>query len=255
MEASEIKITLLILTVLSLMMGVFVFLFVLIYKRNQNRKEIQIEKLNKTILQTQLEIKEQTLKTISEEIHDNIGQVLSLAKLNLNTFPENLDGIVKEKIIDTEILLSKAINDLRDLSQSMHGDNIAAIGFQASLEQELKLLEKTGKFETGMQVLGSRFSLESQKETVLFRIVQEALHNAVKHANAKRIGVNLNYETDALILLVIDDGQGFEINALNINDTGIGIGSMKKRALLIGGTCSIHSVPGEGTTVKTVVPK
>jgi len=88
------------------------------------------------LLQTQIEIQEQTLKTISQEIHDNVGQVLSLAKLNLNTFEANPEG----KLKNTKELVSKAINDLRDLSRSLHGEKIGEIGLQEAIVNELKIL-------------------------------------------------------------------------------------------------------------------
>lgn len=250
MEAPEITTLLIVLTCLLLLLGVFIFIFFVVYKRNQNIKEKQIVKLNQALLQTQLEIQEQTLQTISEEIHDNIGQVLSLVKLNLNTLPGNIDSELKNRITDTELLLCKAIDDLRDLSQSMHGDNFASIGLQAALEQELKHLQKTGKFNTRLQVGGNRFSLEPQKEMVLFRIVQEALNNAVKHSQAKNIEIELLYGPASLILQVTDDGMGFDMEKPEKDKTGIGLKSMKNRATLIGGCFLVHSGLNNGTTIK-----
>lgn len=227
-----------------------------IYLFNQ-RKKMQLKDkvhFNQTLLQTQLEIQEQTLKNISEEIHDNIGQVLSVVKLNLNTFPENLEPSVKNKLTDTEILLSKAIDDLRDLSQSMHGDNFAAIGLQAALEQELRHLQKTGKYNTRLQVGGNKISLPVQKEMVLFRIAQEALNNAIKHSAAKNIEIELLYGPTSLILQVTDDGKGFDATQTAGGKTGIGLKSMHNRATLIGGCFLVHSGSNNGTTIKIEIP-
>ncbi len=236
-----------------LVIAIILFLFQ-IQKKNQRymleKQHLKIQ-YEQALLQTQLEIQEQTLKNVSEEIHDNIGQVLSLVKLNLNTFPGNMDEVVQNKITDTEALLSKAINDLRDLSQSMHGNSIAALGLQPALEQELKHIEKTGRFKTHLQASGTAFSPGVQKEMVLFRIAQEALNNAVKHSCAKNIHIDLAYLPSSIILQVTDDGKGFENT--DKKQTGIGLTSMQNRAALIGGIFSLHSTREQGVSVSVEI--
>lgn len=204
--------------------------------------------MQQELLQTQLEIQEQTLKTISEEIHDNVGQVLSLAKLNLNTIEYNTE----QKLNDTKQLISKAINDLRDLSRSMHGDRIAELGLQQSLTDELQILQNSGEFETHLKITGENYKLPAQKEMVIFRIVQEALNNAIKHAKAKNISLQLNYQPEVFVLTVQDDGIGF--NAAEMQNKGIGLKSMQNRAQLIGGTCTLQSTPTTGTSITIELP-
>ena len=204
-------------------------------------KQLMQTQFQQALLQTQLEIQEQTLKTISEEIHDNVGQVLSLAKLNLNTFEFNPE----KKLQDTKILISKAINDLRDLSRSMHGDRIAELGLQQSVADELQILENSGEFKTHLKITGERYKLTPQKEMVLFRIVQEALNNCIKYSKAKNINLELNYGAGHFSLSVTDDGTGFDTNT----KTGIGLKSMQNRAALIGGDFSIQSSTGKGTAI------
>lgn len=241
-----------------ILLGLFIILLATLYSKKQQRNKADKMRMQsdfkETLLQTRLEIQEQTLKNISEEIHDNIGQVLSVVKLNLNTFPENLEPSVKNKLTDTEILLSKAIDDLRDLSQSMHGDNFAAIGLQTALEQELRHLQKTGRFNTRLQTGGNKCSLPPQKEMVLFRIAQEALNNAIKHSAAKNIEIELLYGPTSLILQVTDDGKGFDATQHAGGKSGIGLKSMQNRAALIGGCFLVHSSLNNGTTIKIEIP-
>lgn len=201
------------------------------------------------LLQTQIEIQEQTLKTISQEIHDNIGQVLSLAKLNLNTFEGIESDTNQTKINDTKNLVSKAINDLRDLSRSLHGDKIAELGLQQSVENELRILQNTGQFATHFKVTGNPAKMEPQKEMVLFRILQEGLNNAVKHSKAKNITVQMDYQPEQFCLTITDDGIGFDKAALSAAKTGIGLTSMTNRAALIGGTFTIDAVLNNNTTI------
>jgi two-component system, NarL family, sensor kinase len=229
-----------------LVTAIMIFLFQ-IQKKNQTylyEKQLMKTQFEQELLQTQLEIQEQTLKTISEEIHDNVGQVLSLAKLNLNTFESNSE----QKLQDTKQLISKAINDLRDLSRSMHGDRIAELGLQQSLTDELQILENSGEFKTHLKITGESYKLPPQKEMVLFRIVQEALNNGIKHAKAKNITLQLNYKPEVFTLTVADDGIGFDTTLVQ-GRKGIGLKSMQNRAQLIGGTCTLQSSPGSGVSI------
>ena len=206
------------------------------------------------LLQTKIEIQEQTLKTISEEIHDNIGQVLSLVKINLNTVTGITDTDELTKLETSKELVSKAINDLRDLSRSMHGDRITELGLQQSIADELLILQNSTEFETHLQVTGNKYKLPPQKEMVLFRIVQEALHNSIKHSKATRLDVGLNYQHDNFTLTISDNGKGFYPQALQLSETGIGLKSMQDRATLIGGKFSIQAMKNNGTSISINLP-
>ena len=208
----------------------------------------------KELLQTQVEIQEQTLKNISEEIHDNVGQILSLAKLHLNTFPAGTDASVQNKVDETKNLVSKAINDLRNLSRSLHGEKITDIGLQESISSELNILQNTGEFKTRLIINGDIYKIDGQKEMVLFRIVQEALHNAQKHSGATDLWVEMNYNPHAFNLKVCDNGNGFNTASLNQKEKGIGLKSMYNRAALIGGKLFLDSGNGKGTCINVELP-
>ncbi len=210
-----------------------------------------------TLLQSQLEIQEQTLNTISQEIHDNIGQVLSLAKLNLGTMDLQKPELLQQKIDDSKVLVGKAIQDLRDLSRSLNTDYVQQMGLQRAIEYELELLRKAGKHETKLDIQGIVYRLDTQKELILFRIVQEILNNVIKHANASRITVQLNYRPELFILSVEDNGEGFDISRLNESENsnfGIGIKNMNSRAKLIGAEYTINSTKEMGTQVYISLP-
>ncbi|MBS1753652.1 MAG: sensor histidine kinase [Ferruginibacter sp.] len=244
-------ITAIILIVVALALFVVLLSVLFTSRKNKLLKEKQLMKtqFEQELLQTQLEIQEQTLRTISEEIHDNVGQVLSLAKLNLNTFENN----PQKKLDDTKELISKAINDLRDLSRSMHGDRIAELGLLQSLVVELQILQNSGEFETHFNITGDTYKLPPQKEMVIFRIVQEALNNTIKHAKAKNIYLNIKYQPNTFTLTVKDDGAGFDIVAMQ-NKNGIGLKNMQNRAKLIGATCTLQSSVNDGTSIVIELP-
>ena len=142
----------------------------------------------------------------------------------------------------------------RRLSCSLYGDKITELGLQEAIENELKILQNTGQFETHFDITGEPCKLEPQKEMVLFRIVQEALHNSVKHSKANKLKVWMNYQPCTFTLTIIDDGMGFNTAILPSSKTGIGLKSMQTRAALIGGEFSIHSSENNGTSISIVIP-
>lgn len=256
----EITYTIVVATVIFLLLAGFIVMFIVFYYRRQalNDKEKSIIKstVQQEILHAQLEIQEQTLKTISQEIHDNIGQVLSLAKLNLNTMEITRLDELQEKIIDSKKLVSKAIQDLRDLSKGMNTDHIEALGLVRAIEYELEMIRKNG-FQTELNVEGIMVRLEPQKELILFRIAQEVLNNIMKHAGANAIVVKLGYDTRQIKIEITDNGKGFDLTPLNENDKsnfGLGIRNMHNRAKLIGADFNMNSTIGEGTKVAITIP-
>ena len=254
-DENKIILALIIGTIVFILLGGFIMAILLLYNKRKQKhlqeKQLMQSQFEQELLQTQLEIQEQTLKTISEEIHDNVGQILSLAKLNLNTLQQGED----KKIQDTKNLVSKAINDLRNLSRSIHGDRIAQLGLQQSVEDELNILQNSGQFTTALKITGNNYKLAPQKEMVLFRIVQEALNNAVKYSKAKNITVQLNYQPELFSITISDDGIGFNAAALPADKTGIGLTSMQNRAALIGGSYSMQSLINNGTVISVTLAK
>lgn len=244
---------------LLIMFSVFIITFFFINKRKKEQLVLEKQLLTKTytenLLKTKLEIQEQTIKTISEEIHDNIGQVLSLAKLNLSTIPPQNEEAMNVKLENTKNLVAKAINDLRNLSRSLYGDRISEMGLIEATQNELKIIEQTGQVITHLKLTGEPYKLSPQKELVLFRIMQEALNNAIKYSKSKNLEVELNFAFPNFKLCVQDFGIGFNISALQNAAKGVGTKSMMSRAELIGGKLDIISQPGNGTTICAIVPK
>ncbi len=257
---SEIEQLLIYFTIAILLLGIFLIVFVIIYRLRMNNylKEKEQTKLlyEQTILQTQLEIQEQTLKNISQEIHDNVGQVLTLAKLNLATTAVDDSGAM-EKIKTSQQLIGKAIQDLRDLSRSLNTDYVEQMGLLRSIEYELELLKKTGSLQTSFTITGSAVKLDKQKELILFRIVQEAIHNVIRHAEAEKINAAIIFSNEKMEICIEDNGKGFDLKPLTepANKTfGLGIRNMHERATLIGARFSMDSEPGRGTKLYLQLP-
>lgn len=258
---NDIYIMIISFTVVLLILLIFIVSFLFIYKSRQVRYRTEMEsvteKYNQEILKTELEIKEQTLKNISEEIHDNVGQVLSLAVINLSAIELTDISGAAAKIENITQLVEKAIGDLRNLSKTLDAENIATLGLAAIIKFELDLLEKTGIYRTSLKFSGDEKRLNGHKELLLYRIIQESLNNVIKHAKASSVNIELGFSDTKLFIEITDDGIGFNVSDTGIKsiyENGAGIKNMKKRAGLIGVFLSIKSVPSVGTIISMTVP-
>jgi signal transduction histidine kinase len=240
-----------------LMLALVVFITVIIYryqlKQNTYFKDIETLKSSheNSLLQSQLEIQEQTFQNISREIHDNIVQKLTLAKLHLNTLDYEDKGGVRIQVNDSVSIIGEAINDLSDLSHSMSSEIILNKGIVKALEYEKTQLEKSGLFKICFTTSGNQVYLESNTELVLFRIVQEVLNNIVKHAAASSITMHLHYDEVQLAIEINDNGKGFDVSK---NIHGTGLKNIHKRTLLLNGNFEINSFENTGTAVKIKIP-
>ncbi len=248
-----------IITFFLLIVAIGIIMLVLLYQKKQlqylREKEQLKVNFEKEILESRLEIQEQTLKNISLEIHDNIGQVLSLVKLTINTMNCNEPVALQQKINSSAELVGKAIQDLRDLSKSLNTDFINDMGLMRSIEYEFELIRKTGKYETILIDEQNAFHLSLHHELILFRIFQEAINNILKHANASVITAHVSYNQGIFSLQISDNGQGFELSAINPSiGVGLGLRNIKNRSRIIGAEFAINSELGRGTTLKICLP-
>ena len=243
-------------TILILLLITFISVIVYRYQQKQNAYFKNMEQLKiiheNALLLSHIEIQEQTFQNISREIHDNIGQKLSLAKLHLNTLYNSAPDIIILKIDESISLIGESIIDLSDISRSMSSEIILNNGLIKALEYESAQLQKSGLFNINLEVSGNMIFLDAKKELLLFRIVQEAIHNIIKHADASIISIKLHYNNSLLSLEIIDNGKGFTLE--NKSEQGIGILNMKKRADTLNGKCVITSQHGSGASIKIEIP-
>ncbi len=248
-------------TIILLLLSVFIIGILFLYQKKQIYYQKTLENIKhdyeKTLLKTQLEIQEQTFQAIALDIHDNINLSLTLAKLNLNTLDFLEKERSKEQVMICVDYLSKAITDLTDISRSMNSDIISEQGLISALARETEKLRKLNWFYIQFEVSGNPVFMEAQKELFIFRIVQEAFNNILKHSQAKSITLHLHFDKDSVAITLTDDGIGFlkpvKHEKISANPTA-GLRNMQKRAELLNGQCSIDSGQGLGTTIKISIP-
>jgi len=253
----DIVVFLIVSTLLVIATTVFITCILYLYRRRQVYFEESLEKIKsnqeKSILNAQLEIQEQTFRHISREIHDNINLSLTLAKLNLHTIDwKNMD-ISLQKVESSIELLSKSISELSDISKSLNADIIIKHGFLNAIEEEIRRIRQTGLFELSYKITGNPIYMVAQKELIVFRIIQEAFNNIIKHSSASLIGLSLNYTNTELQIIINDNGSGFD-QSQAFNKSEAGLRNMANRTQLLNGTMSILSVPGQGTMLTFLIP-
>lgn len=243
--------------ILGLLLVSFIIAMLVFYKRNQQKQEQEMARVKimyeKEVLHSQLEIQENTFKTISQELHDNIGQLLSVVKLSLSSLPIEQDHRAKPMLDHSLQVLSKAIGDLSNLTKSLHTDRIAELGLSESVSFELLTIRNTGMYQTSFSVSGTEFGLGGKKEVFLFRMFQEIVNNIIKHSAATHINVNLSYGTDNIFVMQVEDnGKGFDVESVKASlssGKGVGLKSMFSRAKMIGADINVESSVNNGTKV------
>ena len=259
MQNQPYAITLLLLLTIFLivLMGSFLLTILFLYRKKQisyleKISEIQAD-YEKNLFKAQLEIQEQTFEHISREIHDNINLSLTLAKLNLNTIDIS-DNTKTLSNIDSSIsLLTKSIEELRNLSNGLNSDLIVQQGLVRSIEDEMSRIQQVSMFTVSHSILGNPVFLNAQKELIIFRIIQEAFNNIIKHSKAHDAKLILNYQGGNLNIGIIDDGSGFDVTNHSKNHHA-GLRNMENRAKILGGSMDILSEIGKGTTLKFQIP-
>ena len=258
----EIYITVIASACLMIALVIVVVIAILKYQNRVKKHILEMITLKATyeqeILRSQVEIQNQTLKYVGEELHDNIQQMLLVVKLYLSMLERDLHTPeTQQQAQEITELVNQTMSELRAMSKSLDSDAVKDFGLEQSLAYELQRIRKSRRYETELCITGERYSLGYQKEIVLFRVVQEIVSNALKHAGAKHLSVWLDYQPQQFYLTVKDNGKGFDYEQVanqNVDSIGAGLRNIRRRTELIGGTCTYQTAPNQGTKVLIMLP-
>lgn len=242
----------------SVLLTMFAFLLIFLILHQKKRQEAHLMEKQKLVIAHQnsrMEEQEKLMSQISKEVHDNIGQIANLIHMNLleirSFIPEGED---RELVLSTCRLADHMRNDARSISQSLNSDFIKIKGLVNSVKSEISLISNTKKITAEMNVEGDVFHFQAKQELLLFRIIQEALHNTLKHANASVVNVNLVYAGSNLKVIISDNGIGMDVGMFT-ELSGIGFLNMHQRTRFLDGTLSVNSYPGKGCSIVLDIPK
>ncbi|WP_299108207.1 ATP-binding protein [uncultured Tenacibaculum sp.] len=244
MELEESEVIVFITTFLVVLGILFIIILFTVFQRRKNkllleraasRKQFETE-----IAETQIEIREETLRNISWELHDNIGQLLTLAKIQLqHATPENM-GEISETI-------TKSLTEIRALSKLINPEYIKNIELKEALQLEIERFNRLKYIDAQLCVNGEEKLINQKHSIIIFRILQEFFSNTIKHSKATNLKVSLSYKEKEIEIKAEDNGVGFEVKKVMMK--GIGLKNIKTRAKLINAEAKLRSVPEKGTTL------
>jgi two-component system, NarL family, sensor kinase len=206
----------------------------------EEKQQNQINFLNE-INRTKIEIKDETLRKVANELHDNIGQILALTRIHIKSLQKKYPD---EKLEELNLLTEKALNEVRSLSKLINMDAIENFNFTDSLSSLLRSIEQTNIIKSHFEIEGEYQMFNPDIEMVLFRICQEFLSNTLKHAQCENIKLILSYKIDGLHIELYDDGKGFDVQHVQ---KGSGLNNLYQRAQSIGAQLSLTSEKSKGT--------
>lgn len=238
--------TIVILAVVSIMFVVYAFFIKkkseLLYKQKLKETFLENELAN-----SQIEIREQTLNYIGQELHDDLGQKLTVAKLMIGGMLQSENPEKAESLAEINALLGESIQDIRNLSKTFITDTVMHFGLIESIEQEVRRIRKLKLINVEFKTNRTNLDINSKHSLILFRIIQETINNSLKHSNAKNLYLDVSDSPAHLEIMIKDDGKGFDQNSFKAE--GSGLSNVSNRAHLINATCGIKSEIGTGTSV------
>ena len=257
MWKTEFVITIIVFNLFFLAFIASIFFYIKQYKTKKKeynmRLNSQLEEHQKEILTTQIEIQNQTMQYIGREIHDNIGQQLTLASLYMQQLSrKNKETKIGENIASISIIINKSLTDLRTLSKTLTDDSIKNNDIIYLLKTEC---EKTNTIDNCKVVFNSKhqkIDLTYEIKTVLVRVLQEFIQNSIKHADCTNIVISLSVKDSEILFVLKDNGLGFDTK--NPDFKGIGLKNIKKRVEILKGNFDIQSTPNLGTSFLITIP-
>lgn len=245
-------------TLLFTLFAVFTILYIALQKKKQYHHHLEKQQMehrfSTQLMQSRLEVQEQTLKNMSAEMHDNIAQMLGAVKLQLHMLATGAaDEEQRALANEAASTMRDAIRDVRSMSHVMNGTYVLRKGLRESIEKDLDRIVAAHRIKCNFTVSGPERKLDEDRELMLFRIIQESVANAVRHGQPLHISVSLHYGPDSLRVLIEDNGKGFDTTRVN-PVSGVGMMNIEERARLLGGNVNISSQVNIGTSVQLDIP-
>jgi PAS domain S-box-containing protein len=207
-----------------------------------------------------ISVQEKERRRISMELHDDLGQSLSLLKVQLSSI-QNRSGstatVISEDLQETRQYLDLVIENVRRLSRDLSPALLEDLGLTAAIESLLEDFAKHYNFEISREIITLDNFFPLEKQIILYRIFQEIMTNIAKHAGASHVQIEIRFNTNLITVSVADDGGGFDLgqlSAMHAAEKGMGLAAMQERVLMLGSSLDIKTQPGEGTRINFEIP-
>lgn len=217
--------------------------------KQKNIYQQQLNQQQKEQANAVMDTQEQERKRIAEDLHDSLGHLLSTAKLNLQMFPAGQKHLMESPLE----LLNQASTEIRNITFNLMPKTLEEEGLIPALNELASKVSNACPVKVMLQVHGmENVTLEKQTQFNIYRIIQEAVNNILKHANATEVSIQLIHQDRQLMIMIEDDGKGFDVGQMKKN--GRGITNITTRAQWLKGTVAFDSHPGRGTTISIEIP-
>jgi signal transduction histidine kinase len=224
--------------------------------RESQQRESQRGELFRRVVAAQ----ESERQRIARDLHDETGQSLTAIGMGLRGLSGRLNSRNKEALgtlQKLERLTADSLKELQRLISDLRPSHLDDLGLSAALRWYANRIHEDTSIDIRVDILGDEQEMDDAARITIFRIIQEALNNIIKHSQADHVGIHLQYEPKRVHINVRDNGIGFDLDTVNIQRSrrpSLGLAGMEERAVLLGGTVSIQSRPGYGTEVEAVIP-
>ena len=204
-----------------------------------------------------IEAEEHERQRIGKDLHDGVGQILSAAKLNLSALqskipmPEQSEKDMMQNALD---LIDESVKEVRTISHNMMPNMLIKSGLASAVRDFVNKMTATDKLKIDLDLVGMNKRLDATVETVLFRVFQEIINNIIRHSEAGHVTIQLVQHEQEIVMMIEDNGKGFDVSKTISGEGGIGLKSITSRVEYLHGSIHIDSMPGRGTTVTIEIP-
>jgi len=251
----EFRRTLLVISIASVLIGLAVAAFTVFYTRRLEKHSDEVQSELRRLSQHIVQVQEHERKSISRELHDEVGQMLTGLRMEL----ANLDGPAiqqspadYQRLQEAKRLTERTLQCVRNLSMLLRPSMLDDLGLSPAVNWQAKEFSRRSGIPVDVAIEGEVDSVPDEVRTCLYRVVQEALTNVARHASAKRIRLLMKREGEHVSVAIEDDGAGFNVGMSRPN--GLGLIGLKERVAELSGTVQIASAPGKGTRVSVQIP-
>lgn len=225
-------------------------------KESQQRESMRAELFRRVVA-----AQESERQRIARDLHDETGQALTAIGLGLRGLESHLAHDPKQAgntLHDLQALTADSLQELQRLMSDLRPSHLDDLGLSAALRWYAGKIEERYPLRIGVNITGDEQPLDDAVKIAVFRIVQEALNNVIKHSEAKRASIQLDFLEKGARLSVRDEGCGFDLDRIHVIQSSsrpsLGLAGMQERAALLGGTVTVQSRPGQGTLVEAFIP-
>lgn len=227
-----------------------IFFFFVTYQKRLLKKELEINRIKaeqqEQILKNVVLAQEKERKRIAQDLHDEVGAMLSVVKMNVGRIENKSTDEIPQKLAhETKIFLGDVITQVRRISRALMPPSLEKLGLSFALDELVNWINKSDAVRVEIDKSGEPYRLDKKKELAVFRIVQELVNNALKHSKADVIAIKMRFTSNYMAVSIADNGIGFEPNELK--STGLGLKNLENRAEMIGAEYKMKSFPGKGT--------